>query len=580
MEGGEVVPVESEVPAEVFDVVVYGTGIVESLLACALSQCGCRVLTLDRYADYGGRRTNMRWDEFSRLAREQVFPAPNDQEPVSSDSAAEEGWFGSTSDDELIILDTFLADTLSSPPDTADTTANSCSNTNLNMLADYRKFNLELNSKLLYSSGEMLDVLLNSGVYRYLEFVSLESIFFVSNGPLAEIPFSKGEVFQSKDLSMVEKRTIMKFLQFAGDFGRHQAGKDNRTLNEHDLTLERQLHRPQNKKDFESYGYDINSYLHRPFTEFLQHCKMTPLLKNIIMYSLSLQIHENALTEETLKDLYLHIDSLGRYGSTAFLYPHYGLSELNQAFARMSAVWGCTQMLRTSIQNMKIHPELVEMRLTNSEHVSCRHLVASSSKWRHVEKPSAFVVTRTTICSRPLLPVKISGSSLLVLPPGSPGIGNEQSVFLVQHGPSSNTVPAATYVVRISVQFEGEDPLNGAKLLNQVFAFISRISGECGSVVLASVTTAAPIWGAPTNFPDRVYLCSHHDDVLHYETAVAEARAIFLCICPEKVFFERKDDSLLDEMYRPELDTLEIALGILENKNSEGENAVTQLLST
>ena len=54
-------------------------------------------------------------------------------------------------------------------------------------------------------------------------------------------------------------------------------------------------------------------------------------------------------TMEALHALHRHLDALGRYGETAFLYPLYGSAEVAQAFCRMCAVWGGTHILFCSV---------------------------------------------------------------------------------------------------------------------------------------------------------------------------------------------------------------------------------------
>lgn len=43
-------------------------------------------------------------------------------------------------------------------------------------------------------------------------------------------------------------------------------------------------------------------------------------------------------------------DSIARYGSSPYLYPLYGLGELPQGFARLSAIYGGTYMLNRPIE--------------------------------------------------------------------------------------------------------------------------------------------------------------------------------------------------------------------------------------
>lgn len=49
--------------------------------------------------------------------------------------------------------------------------------------------------------------------------------------------------------------------------------------------------------------------------------------------------------EELVHRCKLYSDSVARYGKSPYLYPLYGLGELPQGFARLSAIYGGTYML-------------------------------------------------------------------------------------------------------------------------------------------------------------------------------------------------------------------------------------------
>ena len=48
----------------------------------------------------------------------------------------------------------------------------------------------------------------------------------------------------------------------------------------------------------------------------------------------------------------MYSDSLARYGKSPYLYPLYGLGELPQGFARLSAIYGGTYMLDKPIEEI------------------------------------------------------------------------------------------------------------------------------------------------------------------------------------------------------------------------------------
>lgn len=53
-----------------------------------------------------------------------------------------------------------------------------------------------------------------------------------------------------------------------------------------------------------------------------------------------------------MEKIKLYSDSLARYGKSPYLYPLYGLGELPQGFARLSAIYGGTYMLDKQVDNI------------------------------------------------------------------------------------------------------------------------------------------------------------------------------------------------------------------------------------
>merc|ERR1711997_646411 len=77
---------------------------------------------------------------------------------------------------------------------------------------------------------------------------------------------------------------------------------------------------------------------------------------------------------ETIKRIRLYSDSLARYGKSPYLYPLYGLGELPQGFARLSAIYGGTYMLDKEIDELVMEGGKVVGVKSGGEAARCKHI--------------------------------------------------------------------------------------------------------------------------------------------------------------------------------------------------------------
>jgi Rab GDP dissociation inhibitor len=72
---------------------------------------------------------------------------------------------------------------------------------------------------------------------------------------------------------------------------------------------------------------------------------------------------------DVIKKVQLYADSIGRYGSSPFIYPIYGLGGIPEGFSRISAVNGGTFMLNSDIDEILFENERV-VGVKNAEGVA------------------------------------------------------------------------------------------------------------------------------------------------------------------------------------------------------------------
>ena len=140
---------------ENYDVVIDGTGLVESIVSAALSISCRRVLHLDRRDFYGGSTPSMSLSQLRNFCECSV-------------------------DDSLVAFD--------------------------------RKFLIDAHLRLMFANDEPVDAIVKAGLSDHLSFLPVKKVQWYQNGSYHPVPLSKSDIFQSHMLTLVEKRTLMKFL--------------------------------------------------------------------------------------------------------------------------------------------------------------------------------------------------------------------------------------------------------------------------------------------------------------------------------------------------------------------------------
>lgn len=77
---------------------------------------------------------------------------------------------------------------------------------------EFRRFNIDISPKLLFSRGTLVELLISSNICRYAEFRAVDHVTTLLNDQLKSVPCSRADVFTTKDMKVLEKRLLMKLL--------------------------------------------------------------------------------------------------------------------------------------------------------------------------------------------------------------------------------------------------------------------------------------------------------------------------------------------------------------------------------
>ncbi|NXF88538.1 RAE1 geranylgeranyltransferase, partial [Eubucco bourcierii] len=380
-----------------------------------------------------------------------------------------------------------------------------------------RRFNIDLVSKLLFSRGLLIDLLIKSNVSRYAEFQNATRILAFREGKVERVPCSRADVFNSKQLTMVEKRMLMKFLTFCLDYEQH----------------------PEEYQDYES----------STFAQFLSTRKLTPSLQHFILHSIAMVSETDCSTLDGLQATKKFLQCLGRYGNTPFLFPMYGQGEIPQCFCRLCAVFGGIYCLR--------HP--VQCLVVDKASGRCKAIVDHfgqriSANYFIVEDSYLSESICTNVCYRQISRAVLitdqsvlNGDSeqqisILTVPPVDPG---NPAVCIIELCSSSMTCMKDTYLVHLtcpSTKTAREDlePVV-QKLFNLNTEKETEDEGAGKPRVLWAVyfnmrDSSGVGKDSYSGLPSNVYVCSGPDSALGNDCAVKQAETIFREMFPAEDF--------------------------------------------
>lgn len=152
-----------------FDILICGTGIVESVLAAALAWQGSNVLHVDANSYYGDHSATLTIDQLRAWAK----------------SSGKLG-FRNFKDVELDVQGSDLKS---------------------------KDFGIDLTPKILFAKSDLLTLLVNSRVYHYLDFQPISNFHTYENDSFGKMLASKEDIFTS-DHSLLTKRQLMKLMKF------------------------------------------------------------------------------------------------------------------------------------------------------------------------------------------------------------------------------------------------------------------------------------------------------------------------------------------------------------------------------
>ncbi len=551
-----------------FDVVVVGTGLQESMVAAAAARVGHSVLHLDANDFYGDA-----WASFSFQGMQEWMERRNNEqnkEEEVDDSTLLEGETIVKLDHRRSLIRNIKEEwNLRRQPEqeddgeqrdnvaaeaavqgggdegqevkkSSDATKDTASQTDKEkaewtketLIKNSRHFNLDLTPRLLFSRGDMVELLISSNVSRYTEYKSVSRILTVvdgEEGPLLKcVPSSRSEVFADKSIKNMEKRLLMRYLV--------------QTANLADDS-------PELADDPTATG---------TFGDYLRDkMQLTPLLSRFVLNSIAM-VADAASVATGLRSTRKFLSSLGRFGSSPFLWQMYGAGELPQAFCRLCAVFGGTYSLgrRTDAVVLDKDGRAVAV-MSGGKRIECKNLVLPAHLCQGTSLANRVTHSGSAhrmIClaEESILPSEKEEVTFVSFPAGAASTGHALAQEL---GPGAGVCPRGIRCLHVTSESNCRD---------SVHETVSHLTKN--SPPLWTMSFDLDLLEPSTSDDDKtnLFVCGGPALELDYDSAVASAKRIFGSMFPEEEFLPRA----------PEPDEIIIGGGDEEESEVKGDDKV------
>jgi Rab GDP dissociation inhibitor len=381
-----------------------------------------------------------------------------------------------------------------------------------------RDWNVDLIPKFLMADGKLVRTLIATGVTRYLEFKLIEGsyVFQVnkSKGKILKVPANEKEALTSGLMGPMEKKRFTKFLQWVQEFDR-QKPETWKSFTASSTMEEVYSHFSLEKNTVDFTGHAIalhtdESYRQKPFMDTIDRAQL--YYTSLLRYS----------------------DQERKHSPSPYLYCLYGLGELPQAFARLSAIYGGTYMLGVPFDGLVMEDGKF-VGVKSGENVARAKMVIGEPSYfpDQVEKVGQ-VVRAICFLNHPIPATDNSQSCQIIIPASQ--VNRNTDIYICCVSDSHNVAPKGHFIAVIGTTVETEDPK----------AEISSLLHLLGDLMHEPLIHVKDLFKPTHNgVENKVFITKSYDATTHFQTTCQDIEDVYERCTGEKLDLDKLSSKLV-----------------------------------
>ncbi|KAK9677416.1 hypothetical protein RND81_11G141900 [Saponaria officinalis] len=358
-------------------------------------------------------------------------------------------------------------------------------------LGPSKEYNVDMVPKFMMANEVLVRILIHTDVTKYLNFKAVDGSFVYNKNKIYKVPATDVEALKSPLMGLFEKRRARKFFIYVQDY------EDNDPKSHEGLDLNQITARDLIKK----YGLEDDTI------DFIGH-------------ALALYLDDSYLDQPALdfvKRMKLYAESLARFqGGSPYIYPLYGLGELPQGFARLSAVYGGTYMLNKPDCAVAFDDSGKAIGVSSEgETAKCKKVVCDPAYLPDKVRKVGRVTRAICIMSHPIPETHDSHSVQVILPQKQ--LGRKSDMYLFCCSYTHNVAAKGKYIAFVTTEAETDNPESELKPGIDLLGPVDEIFYDAYDRY------------EPENSPeaDSCFISTSYDATTHFESTVKDVIALY-----------------------------------------------------
>ena len=232
---------------------------------------------------------------------------------------------------------------------------------------------------------------------------------------------------------------------------------------------------------------------------------------------------------ETFDRIQLYKRSINQYGVSPYLYPLYGLGELPQGFARLSAIYGGTYMLNKPIEKVEINEEGKVCVTSEGETVRGKMVVGDPSYFPDRVKKTGKVIRVICILDHTIQNTNNSLSCQIILPQSQ--LNRKHDIYIGCVSFAHNVAAKGKYLAIVSTEVETDNPLDEVKVAMNLL-----------EPVMEQFVSVDDLYEPlEDGTKDKVFISKSYDATSHFETTCDDILDIYKRVLGREFEFSNEE---------------------------------------